>query len=161
MQKNVRTLTEEGMKDAKERLQFLTTTRRTEVAEQIAVARAFGDLSENAEYDEALNEQSRLEAEIKELEYDIRTATVIDDKSIKSNVANIGTTVEVYDAEMDETYTYDLVGARESDPNNGKISNESPIGIALIGHKKGEKVSVEAPNGSYSLEIKKIKRTKK
>lgn len=158
---NVRELTVEGMQNAKERLSYLTGVRRQEIADQIATARGFGDLSENAEYDQALNEQSRLEAEIQELDAYIRNAVVVDDKKIKSNVAGIGTTVTVEDLEMAETLTWDLVGARESDPSNGKISIESPIGVALNGHKKGETVKVESPGGMYELQIKKIERTKK
>jgi len=161
LENNVRELTAEGMQNAKERLTYLTSVRRQEVADQIATARGFGDLSENAEYDEALNEQSRLEAEIKELESYIRHAVVVDDSRIKSNIVGIGTTVTVYDADMDETVTYDIVGARESNPDEGKISSESPIGIGLAGHKKGETVTIQAPNGSFDLLIKKIERTKK
>lgn len=161
MENNVRELTAEGMQDAKERLTYLTSVRRQEVADQIATARGFGDLSENAEYDEALNEQSRLEAEIKELESYIRHAVVVDDSKIKSNVAGIGTTVTVYDVEMDETVTYDIVGPRESNPDEGKISSESPIGIGLNGHKKGDVVSILAPSGTFDLEIKKIERTRR
>lgn len=161
LENNVRELTAEGMQNAKERLTYLTSVRRQEVADQIATARGFGDLSENAEYDEALNEQSRLEAEIKELESYIRHAVVVDDSKIKSNIVGIGTTVTVYDTDMDETVTYDIVGARESNPDEGKISSESPIGIGLAGHKKGETVTIQAPNGSFDLLIKKIERTKK
>ncbi len=161
MENNVRELTAEGMQSAKERLTYLTSVRRQEVADQIATARGFGDLSENAEYDEALNEQSRLEAEIKELETYIRHAVVVDDTKIKSNVVGIGTTVTVFDVEMEETVTYDIVGPRESNPDEGKISSESPIGIGLAGHRKGETVTIEAPNGSFELQIKKIERTKR
>ena len=125
----------EGMKKLEEKLQYLTTVRRAEVAEQISIARGFGDLSENAEYDEAKNEQSRLEAEIIELENAIRTAIVIDDTDVSTDAVNVGTIVKVFYVDDDEEEEYAIVGARESDPMNNRISNESPIGAALLGHK--------------------------
>ncbi len=143
----------EGMKKLEEKLQYLTTVRRAEVAEQIAVARGFGDLSENAEYDEAKNEQSRLETEIIELENAIRTAIVIDSDNISTDSVNVGTTVKVLYLDDDEEETYSIVGARESDPMNNKISNESPVGAALLGHKAGDTVTVEAPDGPMELKI--------
>jgi transcription elongation factor GreA len=146
----------EGMKNLEERLQFLTTKRRAEVAEQIAIARGFGDLSENAEYDEAKNEQSRLEAEIIELENLIRTATVVDDSDVSTDRVNIGTTVRVFDDELKEEIEYTIVGARESDPMHNRISNESPMGAALLGKKKGQTVKVQAPGGDIKLKIKDI-----
>ena len=158
---NIRELTQEGMKKAKERLEYLISVRRPEVAEQIAVARGFGDLSENAEYDEARNEQSTLEAEISELEEYIRTAVVVDDSKLKSNTVSVGATVTVYSPELGETYTWDIVGARESNPDEGKVSSESPIGKSLNGKSKGDKVTVSAPQGDYVLEIKKVERTKR
>ena len=158
---NIRELTQEGMKKAKERLEYLISVRRPEVAEQIAVARGFGDLSENAEYDEARNEQSKLEAEISELEEYIRTAVVVDDSKLKSNTVSVGATVTVYSPELGETYTWDIVGARESNPDEGKVSSESPIGKSLNGKSKGDKVTVSALQGDYVLEIKKVERTKR
>lgn len=143
----------EGMKKLEEKLQYLTTVRRAEVAEQIAVARGFGDLSENAEYDEAKNEQSRLETEIIELENAIRTAIVIDSDNISTDSVNVGTTVKVLYLDDDEEEVYSIVGARESDPMNNKISNESPVGAALLGHKAGDTVTVEAPDGPMELKI--------
>jgi transcription elongation factor GreA len=150
----------EGMKKLEEKLQFLSTIRRAEVAEQIAVARGFGDLSENAEYDEAKNEQSRLEAEIIDLENTIRTALVIDDSDVSTDRVNIGTTVRVFDDELKEEIEYTIVGARESDPLNNRISNESPMGAALLGKKKGQTVKVSAPGGTISLKIKDIQHRK-
>lgn len=148
----------EGMKKLEEKLQYLTTVRRAEVAEQIAVARGFGDLSENAEYDEAKNEQSRLEAEIIELENAIRTAVVIDDSEISTDSVNVGTTVKVLYIDDDEEEEYAIVGARESDPMNNRISNESPIGAALLGHKEGDEVQVDAPDGAIRLKVLAIHR---
>lgn len=146
----------EGMKKLEEKLQYLATIRRAEVAELISVARGFGDLSENAEYDEAKNEQSRLEAEIIDLENTIRTALVIDDREVSTNRVNIGTTVKVYDEELKEELEYTIVGARESDPMNNLISNESPMGAAMLGKKKGQTVKVNAPGGVITLKIKDI-----
>jgi len=150
----------EGMKKLEEKLQYLSTIRRAEVAEQIAIARGFGDLSENAEYDEAKNEQSRLEAEIIDLENTIRTALVIDDSEVSTDRVNIGTTVRVYDDEFKEEVEYTIVGARESDPLNNRISNESPMGAALLGKKKGQTVKVNAPGGLVTLKIRDIQHKK-
>ena len=148
----------EGMKKLEEKLQYLTTVRRAEVAEQISIARGFGDLSENAEYDEAKNEQSRLEAEIIELENAIRTAIVIDNTDVSTDAVNVGTIVKVFYVDDDEEEEYAIVGARESDPMNNRISNESPIGAALLGHKDGEEVEVEAPDGPIRLKVLEIRR---
>lgn len=143
----------EGMRKLEEELQYLSTIRRAEVAEQIAVARGFGDLSENAEYDDAKNEQSRLEAQIMELENTLRTAIVIDESKISTDRVNIGTTVRIRDLDLKEEEEYTIVGARESDPNSNKISNESPIGAALLGKKKGEKIKVHVPSGTIEVKI--------
>ncbi len=150
----------DGMKKLEEKLQYLSTIRRAEVAEQIAVARGFGDLSENAEYDEAKNEQSRLEAEIIDLENTIRTALVIDDSEVATDRVNFGTTVKVYDDELKEEVEYTIVGACESDPLNNRISNESPMGAALLGKKKGQTVKVNAPGGVITLKIRDIQHRK-
>ncbi|MDD6683901.1 MAG: transcription elongation factor GreA [Clostridiales bacterium] len=147
----------EGMRKMEEKLQYLITVRRAEVAEQISIARGFGDLSENAEYDEAKNEQSRLEGEIVELENAIRTAIVIDDENVSTDSVNVGTTVRVLYVEDDEEEEYSIVGARESDPMNNRISNECPIGAALLGHKEGEIVNVESPDGMIQLKILEIR----
>lgn len=147
----------EGMRKMEEKLQYLTTVRRAEVAEQISIARGFGDLSENAEYDEAKNEQSRLEGEIVELENAIRTAIVIDDENVSTDSVNVGTTVRVLYVEDDEEEEYSIVGARESDPMNNRISNECPIGAALLGHKEGEIINVESPDGMIQLKILEIR----
>ncbi len=146
----------EGMRKMEEKLQYLTTTRRAEVAEQISVARGFGDLSENAEYDEAKNEQSRLEAEIAALENDIRTALVLEG-DVSTEAVNVGTTVRIHFVEDNEDEEYTIVGAREADPMNNRISNESPIGAALLGHKVGDTVTVEAPEGAYDVKVVEIR----
>ncbi len=147
----------EGMRKMEEKLQYLITVRRAEVAEQISIARGFGDLSENAEYDEAKNEQSRLEGEIVELENAIRTAIVIDDENVSTDSVNVGTTVKVLYVEDGDEEEYAIVGARESDPMNNRISNECPIGAALLGHKEGEIINVESPDGMIQLKILEIR----
>ena len=148
----------EGLRKMEEKLQYLITVRRAEVAEQISIARGFGDLSENAEYDEAKNEQSRLEAEIMELENAIHTAIVIDDENVSTDSVNVGTIVKVLFVEDGDEEEYTIVGARESDPMSNKISNECPMGAALLGHKTGETVTVEAPDGIITLKILGIRR---
>ena len=156
--KNKTVVSVEGMKKLEEKLQYLTTVRRAKVAEQISVARGFGDLSENAEYDEAKNEQSRLEMEIAELEAAIRTAIVIDDENVSTDSVNVGTNVRVEYVDDGDTEDYALVGAHESDPMNNRISNECPVGAALLGHKVGETVTVESPDGPILLKILEISR---
>lgn len=151
----------EGMKKLEEQYKFMTTVRRAEIAEQISVARGFGDLSENAEYDAAKNEQSKLEAEIAELDQTIRTAIIVDDSEVKTDRVNISTTVKVRcvassDEDMfglGEEEDYTIVGARESDPMHGKISNESAIGAALLGHKKNETVDIALDGATISLKV--------
>ena len=152
--KNKTVVSVEGMKKLEEKLQYLTTVRRAEVAEQISVARGFGDLSENAEYDEAKNEQSRLEMEIAELEAAIRTAIVIDDENVSTDSVNVGTNVRVEYVDDGDTEDYALVGAHESDPMNNRISNECPVGAALL----GQTVTVESPDGPILLKILEISR---
>ena len=147
----------EGMRKMEEKLKYLTTTGRAEVAEQISIARGFGDLSENAEYDAAKNEQSRLEAEIAALENDIRTAIVIDDSEVTTDNVNVGTTVRVLYVDENDEDEYAIVGAREADAMHNRISNESPIGAALLGHKVGDVVTVEAPEGAYQMKALEIR----
>lgn len=154
-------LTAEGLNESKEKLQYLTTVRRKEISEQIAIARGFGDLSENAEYDEARNEQGRIEGEILELQEYIRNAEVVDEKDINRKSVNIGTSVKVFDEDFGEEEIYDIVGPRQSNPNEGKISSESPIGSGLLGHHKGDIVTIEVPQGEIKLRIVDIEITKK
>jgi transcription elongation factor GreA len=146
----------EGLRQMEEKLKYMTTVRRAEVAEHLNIARGFGDLSENAEYDEAKDEQAKLEADIVELEAALRNVIVIDGE-ISTDSVNVGTTVKVLYLDDGEEEEFTIVGARESDPMNNKISNESPIGAALLGHKTGEIVTVEAPDGPYELKILEIK----
>jgi len=146
----------EGLRQMEEKLKYMTTVRRAEVAEHLNIARGFGDLSENAEYDEAKDEQAKLEADIVELEAALRNVVVIDGE-ISTDSVNVGTTVRVRYLDDGEEEEFVIVGARESDPMNNKISNESPVGTALLGHKSGEVVSVEAPDGAYDLKILEIR----
>ncbi len=146
----------EGLRQMEEKLKYMTTVRRAEVAEHLNIARGFGDLSENAEYDEAKDEQAKLEADIAELELALRNVVVIDGE-ISTDAVNVGTTVRVLYLDEGDEEEFTIVGARESDPMNNKISNESPVGVALLGHKSGETVSVEAPDGMYELKILEIK----
>lgn len=146
----------EGLRQMEEKLKYMTTVRRAEVAEHLNIARGFGDLSENAEYDEAKDEQAKLEADIVELEAALRNVIVIDGE-ISTDAVNVGTTVRVLYLDENDEEEFTIVGARESDPMNNKVSNESPIGVALLGHKMGETVSVEAPDGAYELKILEIK----
>jgi transcription elongation factor GreA len=154
MQKQV-TLTEQGYKQISEELDFLKGTRRAEVAEKIKVARGFGDLSENAEYDEAKNEQAQLEARINELENTLKVAVVLSKDQIKHNTVSLGTTVRVHIVEPDfeEDAEFDIVGSNEANPMEGRISDESPVGKALVGHMVGETVELETTYGLTTYEI--------
>ena len=148
-------MTQKGYDEAVERLKYLQTTKRQEIIERISEARSHGDLSENAEYDAARNEQSANEGEIVELDYKIKTAQIIEENDDTSFV-HIGSTVKVYDEELEEYETYELTGTTESDAMNNKISNESPVGAALLKHKVGEEVLINAPDGAYKLKIVEI-----
>ena len=148
-------LTPEGLEKLKEELEELQTNRRREVAERIKEAREFGDISENSEYDDAKNEQAMLESRIAALEDKLRAAQVIDASSLSSDIVRVGSVVDVKD-DNGKAYTYTIVGSTEADPGNRRLSNESPVGKALIGHKKGDQVRVPAPKGERKLEIVKI-----
>lgn len=137
------------------RLKYLQTTKRQEIIERIAEARSHGDLSENAEYDAARNEQSANEGEIAELDYKIKNAKIIEENDDTSFV-HIGSRVTVFDPELEEEETYEITGTTESDAMNNKISNESPVGAALLKHKVGEEVTIVAPDGAYKLRITNI-----
>ncbi len=145
-------MTVEAKKKAEERLKYLTTVKRAEIIERIQEARSHGDLSENAEYDAARNEQAANEGEIAELDYQIKNAVIIAETDDNS-VVHIGSKVTVYDDEMEEEATYTIMGTTEADPMKNIISNESPVGAALLRHKKGETVPVKAPDGEYQLKI--------
>ena len=151
-------MTEEGMRKLQEQLDFLVGTRRNEIAHQIEVARGFGDLSENAEYTEAKNDQAKLEEEITRITNLIRTAVVVADSEISTDKVSVGVSVVLLDTELDEEVTYAIVGAEEADPWENKISNESPVGMALMGAVKGQTVEVEIPNGTVTYTVLDIKR---
>ncbi|MEG1393219.1 MAG: transcription elongation factor GreA [Christensenellaceae bacterium] len=146
-------LTHQGVKELEAKLEYLKTIRRLEIAEEIKVARAFGDISENAEYDEAKNEQARIEGEIVSIEKMLRNAVVVDQDDVDVQKVNVGTTVKVYDKEFDEEMEYQIVGSVEADLSLNKISNESPVGKALIGKKIGNTVRVETPGGIVKYKI--------
>lgn len=148
-------LTPDGLSKLKSELEYLSTEKRREVAARIKEAREFGDISENAEYDDAKNEQAMLESKIAQLEEKLRGATVIDSRDIATDVVGIGSSVEVDDSGKRATYT--IVGSSEANPAERKLSNESPVGKALVGAKVGDTVSVHLPNGRQrELKIKKI-----
>ena len=151
-------LTQEGFDKLEAELNYLKTEKRTEIAERIKVARGFGDLSENSEYDEAKNAQAENEQQIAELEIKIRHAKVIYSKEIYTKTVQIGNTVKLYDEEFEEEVIYTIVGSTEVNIAENKISNESPIGKALLGRKKGEVVDVEAPDGIIKFKILAIKK---
>ncbi len=151
-------LTHQGVKELEEKLEYLKTVRRLEIAEEIKTARAFGDRSENAEYDEAKNEQAKIEGEIVMLENMLRNATVVDQEDVDVQRVNVGTTVKVLDKEYDEEIEYKIVGSAEADLSTNKISNESPVGKALLGKKVGNLVKVETPGGIVRLKILDIHR---
>ena len=144
--------------ELREELNYLKTTRSDEVAEQIKVARGFGDLSENSEYDEAKNEQGKLYSRIAELEEILQHVVIVDESAAPSNVVTIGCKVVVADRNGNTLPAYKIVGSQESDPMNGIISEESPFGKALIGKKEGDTVTVEAPSGAITYTVQKIER---
>jgi transcription elongation factor GreA len=150
-------LTPEGYEKLKSEIEDLSTVKRREVAERIRVAREFGDIAENAEYDDAKNEQMLLEHRIATLEERLRDARVISKKDIAKDVVSIGSKVKLRDVAAKETIEYHIVGSAEADPSANKLSNESPVGKAIIGHKKGETVEVSAPRGTLKFKILEIK----
>ena len=150
-------LTPEGLKELKSRIEHLRGTRRREVAERIKEAREFGDIAENSEYDDAKNEQAMLEKQISDLEDKLRNATVIDQKAVDTDVVGVGVTVHVKDQKTEKSTKFRIVGSAEADPSENKLSNESPVGKALLGHKRGETVTVPVPRGpARKLKITKI-----
>ncbi len=151
-------LTDEGLKKYEQELEDLRTNKRKEIADKIKVALSFGDLSENSEYDEAKNEQAKVEARIVELEAMLKNVKIIDDDELNSEQVGIGSKVKVLDLEFDEECEYQVVGSAEADPLEGKISDESPVGKALLGHTTGETVVAEAPAGELRFKILEIAR---
>lgn len=159
MAENVKQMyTKQGYQELIDELQYLKLTRREEIKEQIAVARGFGDLSENAEYEEARNEQGKVEARIRELEALIENAEVVDESNMDVRSISLGSVVKLYDEDCDEEITYSIVGSNQADPLEQKISDQSPIGRVLMGKKAGERVTVEAPVGELHFQIKEVTR---
>lgn len=149
-------LTQEGFNNLENELNYLKTEKRAEIADRIKVALGFGDLSENSEYDEAKTAQAENEGKIVELENKLRHAKIIDEKEIDTDTVQIGNKVKILDVEFDEEITYIIVGSTEVDLAENKISNESPLGTALLGAKKGQTVEVEAPAGKMKYKILEI-----
>ena len=146
-------LTDEGLKKLEEELEYLKTQKRKEVAEKIKHARGFGDLSENSEYDEAKDEQAKVELRIVELEKMLKNAKVIDDSEINLDIVSVGTKLKIYDFEYNEELEYSIVGSTEADPSKGRISDESPIGKALLGKKTDDIIDIETPGGVIKVKI--------
>ena len=153
-------LTEEGYENLKEELDHLVNVKRKEVAERIKVARDFGDISENSEYDEAKNEQAFVEGRIQEIKNMLDNAEIVREEEVSDEIVSVGNIVKIRDIDTDDEFTYRIVGSAESDPLNNKISNESPIGKAIIGHKVGDSVEIEVPSGLKTYEILLIKKRK-
>ena len=152
-------MTYEGVKKLENELEYLKTVKRKEITEKIKVALGYGDLSENSEYDEAKNDQAFTEGRIVTLENMLKNAVVVDESEIPKDVVSVGSKVKVKDYEFDEEVEYSIVGSAEADPMNFKISNESPVGSALIGKKIGEIVEVQIPDGVNKFEILGISRS--
>jgi transcription elongation factor GreA len=151
-------LTADGLRKLEDELEHLKGTRRKEVAERIKQAKAFGDLAENAEYDDAKNEQAFVEGRILQIEQMLRSARVIDNDAVASDAVTVGSTVRLRDVAAGSELTYTIVGSAEADPLQDRISNESPVGQALIGHKRGETITVRVPAGTLKYTILEIAR---
>ena len=149
-------LTEDGLKQLEEELEYLKTKKRKEVSEKIKVALGFGYLSENSEYDEAKNEQAQVEARIVSVENMLKNAIVIDESERDTSKVELGATVTIHDIEFDEDITYKIVGSTEADPDEGRLSDESPLGKSLMGKAEGEMIDVDAPAGVIQYKILKI-----
>jgi transcription elongation factor GreA len=154
------TYTKQGYDQLVEELQYLRVEKREKIKNDIAVARSFGDLSENAEYDEARNEQAKNEARIKELEELLENVVIMDENAIATDAVSLGSTVKVLNCQLGAEITYSLVGSNETDPLAGKISDQSPIGAALIDKKVGDEVEITIPAGVLKLKVLEIARTK-
>jgi transcription elongation factor GreA len=149
-------MSREGLKKLEEELEYLKTVRRKEVAEKIKTALGYGDLSENSEYDEAKNEQAIVEGRIAEIEMQLKHVRILDENAINTETVHIGSKVTVYDFDLEETEVYEITGTTESNAMENKISNESPVGKALLKHQVGDVVSVVSPDGVYKLRIDNI-----
>ena len=150
-------LTADGYKKLQQEIDVLRNDKRREVAERIRIAREFGDIAENAEYDDAKNEQAMLEHKIAQLEERLLSARVITKKEISKDAVSVGSKVRIRDVNAKQTFEYHIVGSAEANPAENKLSNESPVGKAIIGHKKGDVVEVSAPRGSLKFKILEIK----
>ena len=146
-------LTAEGYKKLVEELEYLRTVGREQTANKIKEARSFGDLSENAEYDEAMNEQAIMEAKIARLEEELKSAQILDDEDVRTDVIGVGSLVKVFDKTYNEELEFQIIGKAQANPEENRISDESPVGRALLGHAAGEVVDVEAPGGTVQMEI--------
>lgn len=151
-------LTVEGLRAFEEELEYLKTIKRKEISKQIQIARSFGDLSENSEYDEAMNEQAQVEARIAEIEAALKHVKIIDEDEVGTSHVQVGAKVKVHDVELDMTEEYQIVGSTEANPLKGSISDESPVGKALLGHAAGDDVYVETPSGIIHYHIVSISR---
>ena len=151
--------TQQGYQELVDELNYLKFEKREKIKNDIAVARSFGDLSENSEYDEARNEQAKNEARIKELEELLENAVILDESSIDTSVISLGSNVKVLNKNLNLEIVYDLVGSNESNPMEGKISDQSPIGAALMGKRVGDEVAAEAPNGTVLMKVLEVSRT--
>ena len=149
-------LTKEGKEELEKRLEYLKVTKRAEITERIKTAREFGDLSENAEYDAAKNEQAMVEGEILEIENKLKHAVIIKDSAGKKGTVSLGNKVEFINEDTGETFLYEIVGTTEADVEQGRISNESPIGNALLGRKAGDVIRVSVPAGITTITVKKV-----
>ena len=146
-------LTSEGLVKLEQELENLKTVRRREVADKIKVAISFGDLSENSEYDAAKNEQAEIEARILQIEAMLKNVKILDVGELDTEVVNVGSKVHVLDVEFDEDETFHIVGSTEANPDAGKISDESPVGKGLLGHRVGDIVAIPVPNGTVNYKI--------
>lgn len=151
-------LSAEGLRKLEEKLEYLKTVKRREVAERIRKARQFGDINENSEYEDAKNEQSFIEGEIIQLEKLLRNAKLVDDLAVDPNIVGLWSRVTLKDLETDETLEYTIVSSTESDPDQNKISDESPVGRAVLGQKAGETVEVQVPAGTFKYRILEVSR---
>ena len=149
-------ITAEGLKQLEEELEYLKGQKRREVAEKIKVARSYGDLSENSEYADAKNEQAILEARIVTIEATLKNAVLIDEEGISNEHVHVGSSVRLQNLRTDSEVTYKIVGSNEANPSEGKISDESPVGAALIGHSVGDAVEVEVPVGVIGFKVLEI-----
>ena len=159
MAKGKQMYTQQGYQELVDELNYLKFEKREKIKNDIAVARSFGDLSENSEYDEARNEQAKNEARIKELEELLENAIILDEATIDTSVISLGSNVKVFDKNLNMEVVYDLVGSNESNPMEGKISDQSPIGAALMGKRVDDEVVAEVPNGTVAMKVLAVSRT--